>query len=77
MVQKAMRFARKLKACTCGAQPLLVLVKGKNLYFAECPPCGVRTAKFVDQVDVERAWEAQQTERVPTLQAPAPLRRVA
>lgn len=60
-MQRVIRMTGVLTPCPSGHQPKLVEQWGKPLFFLECCPCAVRTAKFPTAQEAVAAWEAQET----------------
>lgn len=58
-----------VRPCTCGKQPKHIYTKGRDLHALECPPCGVRTARFPMLSLALQAWE---TSTVVALAVPEP-----
>jgi len=48
---------------SCDRQPKLYHVAGKDLYFLECAPCGLRTAKMPTRQQAVEMWESQDMTR--------------
>lgn len=60
MIQTNVRIEGQLAACSCGRQPKHWFVRGKNLHFLECSPCGERTSKHPTFQQAVEAWEARE-----------------
>lgn len=56
----------QLTPCPKGHQPKHYHVRGADLHFLECSPCGTRTAKYDTFQQAVEAWEQTNTETFDT-----------
>jgi hypothetical protein len=60
-MQRVIRHTGLFAACACGRQPKHISERWDRAHWMECPPCGVRTAKFGTAQEAVAAWEAQES----------------
>jgi hypothetical protein len=64
-MQRVIRHDGLFAGCpSCAKQPKHIAEKWDRFHWFECPPCGVRTAKFGSAQEAAAAWEAQDTVRI-------------
>jgi hypothetical protein len=68
MIQVAVPLVEALSPCSCGRQPRHYNVRGKDLHFLECSPCGTRTAKHATYQEAMGSWESNSTHLFDTRQ---------
>ena len=66
MTQRQIRINGELNQCSCGKQPKHYQQLGKDTHFLECPPCGVRTAKYPTFQEAVSDWENRTVETFST-----------
>ena len=65
MIQYEIKIDGKLANCpSCGRQPRVYGVRGKEQRLLECAPCGIRTAKLPTMQEAVAMWERQETQPV-------------